>query len=126
MKSVFIALALLLMVLGFSFFSFRTLGQDTTQFLDQAEQISVLCQQENYSQAMEKALALQQRWEERSRLYYTFLPHDNILHVTFSIQVLIDYLHTQDHALLTAEASRLKLYIQQILSDETFNTDNVL
>lgn len=126
MKSVLLALALLLMVLGFLFFSYRTLGQDTQKFLNQAGQITALCKEENYTEALQQAQDLQQRWEQRSRLYYTFLPHDNILQVSFSLQALIDYLHAQDEALLTAEAGRLQLYIQQILSDETFNTDNIL
>lgn len=126
MKSVFIAFALLLMVLGFLFFSYRTLGRDTRQFLSQAQQITILCEQENYTQALEQAQALQEHWEHRSHLYYTFLPHDNLLHVSFSIQALIDYLSVQDKSMLTTESTRLQLYFQQILSDETFNADNIL
>lgn len=126
MKSVLLAVALLLMVLGFLFFSYRSLGHDTKHFISWTQQIQTLCQQEDYDAALKEAQGLQQQWEERSRLYYTFLPHDNLLHVSFSIQALIDYLQMGDAVLLTAEASRLELYMQQVLSDETFNVDNLL
>lgn len=126
MKSVLLATALLLIVLGFLFFSYRSLGHDTRHFISWTQEIQTLCQQEDYASALQEAQDLQQQWEARSHLYYTFLPHDNLLHVSFSIQALIDYLHVQDTALLTAEASRLQLYMRQILSDESFNTDNIL
>ncbi|MGI6031472.1 MAG: DUF4363 family protein [Eubacteriales bacterium] len=126
MKSFLSALSLLLLMTVLAWGSYLYVDTTTHEFSRQAYHIESLCMLEEYQQAALELEDFDARWQQTSRIYYTFLPHDGVLEVSFCVHRLKAYLMAQDRALILSGAAQLRLQVYCILSDEMLDSANLL
>lgn len=126
MKSTASAAALLLLMAALAWGSFFYVKNTTRQFESQAYDIEILCYSEEYDQAYTQLQTFYAQWNETSKIFYTFLPHQGVLDVSFCAKRLEAYLRARDRAMILAEVSELRLRLASLISDETLDAANLL
>jgi hypothetical protein len=118
-------LALLVIIIGLSFWTNYSLQASTRDLTRQIDILMADIQKGDWEQAVKQANIIENSWDKAARWWPIILDHQEIDNIEFSLSKTKEYISSQNAPLSRGQLSELRLMIKHIPEKEALNLQNI-
>ncbi len=112
-------------ILSFGFWTNHLLQDATDEMVQKITQIEQTLEESQWEQALVKTNELERTWEERTKWWPSFLDHQEIDNIEFTMTKTREYIANENTPLAWAHLAELKLMIKHVPKKESLTIENI-
>ena len=124
--SVWVALALLALVIAFGLWDTMTMREQSERYISAAEELLVLTQDGQWQRADEAAAAYRERWKATNAWMQVLVVHEELDAVSMALRRIHAGIEAQDPSLCREGCAELREYAEHLYHRDAFTLGNVL